>query len=54
MVGICGELARDKELLPFYLLIEVDEISVSSSYVLQVKKNIEDIDLSKYNLNMYI
>ena len=53
-VGICGELARSKELQGFFILCGIDEISVSSSYVLECKKNIAEIDTRKLNLKDYI
>ena len=53
-VGICGELARSKELQSFFILCGIDEISVSSSYVLECKKNIVEIDTRKLDLKDYI
>lgn len=53
-VGICGEMAREKELIGFYIKCGIDEISVSSSYVLECKKRILEIDTTKINLKDYI
>jgi len=52
-VAICGELARDPELTGFFMKVGVDELSVSSPYILRLKANIDelntkDIDISKY------
>ena len=46
-VGICGELASDTSLSEEFLKIGVDELSVSPSLVLPVRKRIREIDLSK-------
>lgn len=53
-VGICGELARDEELLPFFIALEIDELSVSPSYVLNLRKKISEIDSSKVDINSFI
>jgi len=53
-VGICGELARNKDLQGFYILCGIDEISVSTSYILECKKNISEIDTRNINLLDYI
>ena len=37
-VGICGELGADLELLPFFLELGVDELSVSPASVLPVRR----------------
>lgn len=39
-VGICGESASDQSLIAFYIKIKIDELSVSPSKVLQLKKAI--------------
>jgi phosphotransferase system enzyme I (PtsI) len=39
-VGICGESAGDLDMLDFYLDIQIDELSVSPSKVLKLKKEI--------------
>jgi len=45
-VGICGESASDLELTKFYLKIGVDELSVASSSILELKQSVCKIDLS--------
>lgn len=42
-VGICGELAGDTELTRNFLDMGVDELSVSPSYILKVRKAVRDI-----------
>ncbi len=46
-VGICGELAADTSLTEKFLKMGVDELSVSPSMVLSVRKKIRETDLSK-------
>ena len=53
-VGICGELARDEKLLPFFVALGIDELSVSPSYVLKLRKQISEIDTSSVNIDNYI
>ena len=53
-VGICGELARDEILLPFFLKVGIDELSVSPAYTLQLRERISKIDTSKVNLEEFI
>ncbi len=53
-VGICGELARDEYLLPFFMKIGIDELSVSPAYTLQLRENISKIDTSKVDVSEYI
>ena len=53
-VGICGELARDEELVPFFCALGVDELSVSPSYVLKLRKQISTIDTSKVDINKFV
>ncbi len=43
-VGICGELARDEKLVPFFVSLGIDELSVSPSYILKLRKQISTID----------
>ena len=45
--GICGELGADPELTKLFLSIGVDELSVSPSRVLSVRKTILETDVSK-------
>lgn len=53
-IGICGELARDEELLPFFLKIGVDELSVSPAYVLSLREQISKIDTREVDVEKYI
>lgn len=46
-VGICGELASDTALTETFLKMGVDELSVSPSFVLPIRKRIREIDLKK-------
>lgn len=46
-VGICGELAADTTLTEKFLRMGVDELSVSPSMVLSVRKKIRETDLAK-------
>jgi len=54
IVGMCGELARDPELIPFWAGIHMDELSCSAAYCLKVRKAVCEIDASKVDLNKYI
>ncbi len=53
-VGICGELARDEKLLPFFVALGIDELSVSPSYVLKLRKQIASIDTSKVDIDSFV
>jgi len=53
-VAICGELARDPKLTGFFIKLGVDELSVSSPYILQLKSNISKVDTDKINIDDYI
>lgn len=46
-VGICGELGADLELTETFLKMGVDELSVSPSMVLPVRKKVRETDVSK-------
>ena len=46
-VGICGELGADQTLTETFLRMGVDELSVSPSSVLPLRKIIRSLDLSK-------
>lgn len=46
-IGICGELAADTELTETFLRMGIDELSVSPSFVLRVRKKVRSLDLSK-------
>lgn len=45
-IGICGELGADLELTEEFLRMGIDELSVSPSMVLKVRKTVRDIRLS--------
>lgn len=53
-VGICGELARDEIMLPFFLKIGIDELSVSPAYTLSLREQVSKIDTNDVNINKYI
>ena len=53
-IGICGELARDEKLLPFFLKIGVDELSVSPAYTLSLREKVSLIDTRNVNVEDYI
>lgn len=46
-VGICGELASDLELTETFLKMGVDELSVSPTFILELRKKIRELDLSQ-------
>ena len=46
-VGICGELGADKTLTELFLRMGIDELSVSPSSILPLRKIIRSLDLSK-------
>lgn len=45
-VGICGESAADESLIETYLAIGIDELSMSTPFLLKVKKKILEIKIS--------
>lgn len=45
-VGICGELASDLDLVEYFLALGIDELSVSASNVLAVRKKITESDIT--------
>ena len=45
-VGICGELAADQSLTETFLKMGIDELSVSPSHILPLRKKIRETDLS--------
>ena len=53
-IGICGELARDSEMLPFFLKIGIDELSVSPAYTLSLREAISKIDTREVDIDKYI
>lgn len=46
-IGICGELAADTSLTETFLRMGIDELSVSPTFVLNVRSAVRSIDLSK-------
>lgn len=53
-VGICGELARDEELLPFFVKIGIDELSVSPAYTLALRERISKINTNEVDISKFI
>lgn len=49
MVGMCGESASDRKLIPLLLAFGLDEFSVSSSAILATRKAISEISMEKAN-----
>ena len=52
--SMCGELARDPEMLPFLAAIHIDELSCSCAYVLKTRKALSEIDSTKVDISKYI
>lgn len=50
-VGICGEAARDSALVPFFMAIGIDELSVSPAYLLSLRRLIAGIDTNSVDVN---
>lgn len=50
-VGICGEAARDAALTPFFLAIGIDELSISPTYILPLRRAIAEIDTTTVDLD---
>ncbi|MFA9378180.1 MAG: phosphoenolpyruvate--protein phosphotransferase [Lachnotalea sp.] len=46
-IGICGELGADTTLTEEFLRMGIDELSVSASMVLEVRKRVRELDLTK-------
>ena len=53
-IGICGELAHDSYLLPFWAAIGINELSMSSSYILKTASDLSEIDASKVDISEFI
>lgn len=51
-VGMCGEAASDKLLIPLLISMGIDELSMSSSKVLSVKKMISKFDKNLTNIDV--
>lgn len=45
-IGICGELAADKELTETFLAMGIDELSVSPGYILGLRKKVRETDVN--------
>lgn len=52
--SMCGELARDPDMLPFLAAIHIDELSCSCAYVLKTRKALSEIDSTKVDISKYI
>lgn len=52
--SMCGELARDPEMLPFFAAIHIDELSCSCAYVLKTRKALANIDTKKVDIKQYL
>lgn len=50
-VGICGELGADLSLTRTFIEMGIDELSVSPSFVLPVRKNIRETNLNKNKIS---
>jgi len=50
-IGICGELGADLTLTETFLSMGIDELSVSPSLVLGLRKKVRETDVSKINKN---
>ena len=46
-VGICGEIASDDKMTEIFLSLGVDELSMSSPFVLGIRRKVRSIDVSK-------
>lgn len=46
--GICGELAADMEMIPHFIRMGVDELSVSCSYILPIRRLIGDLSAGHF------
>ena len=46
-IGVCGELASDSGMLPFFLEMGIDELSVSPSMVLPMRREIRNFRIPK-------
>lgn len=51
-VGICGEAAADEELIELFLAMGIDELTVTPSAVLAVRKKIIETDVSEIRDNV--
>lgn len=46
--GICGELAADMEMIPHFIRMGVDELSVSCSYILPIRRLIGELSAGHF------
>ena len=46
-IGICGELAADTTLIERFLRMEIDEFSVSPSFILRLREKVRSLNLSE-------
>ena len=46
-VGICGESAGNIDLLPYYIAMGIDELSISAPSILKVKERIQALEKSE-------
>lgn len=46
-VGICGELAADESLTETFLTLGIDELSMTPSFILNIRKKVMETDVSK-------
>ncbi|MDR2074379.1 MAG: phosphoenolpyruvate--protein phosphotransferase [Oscillospiraceae bacterium] len=44
-VGICGEIAADETLIETFLAMGIDELSMSSAFILSIRKRVREIDV---------
>jgi phosphotransferase system enzyme I (PtsI) len=51
-VGICGESAGNLDLLPYYIAMGIDELSVASPFILKVKERIQALEKSECILKL--
>ena len=51
-VGICGESAADPTLLPYYLSVGIDELSVSPSRLLALRKTVRETVASEVGAHL--
>ncbi len=52
--GMCGELARDPQILPFLAAIHMDELSCTAAYILKTRKALSTIDSKTVDVDKFI
>jgi phosphotransferase system enzyme I (PtsI) len=50
-IGICGELAADLSLTETFLSMGIDELSVSSGIVLELRRKVRETHVSEVKAN---